>query len=47
MTLAAIELYSNPELRTRARAEFDAARGEDYEYRSLLGDRDPPLDFRK
>lgn len=47
MTLAAIELYSNPELRARARAEFDAARGEDYEYRSLLGDRDPPLDFRK
>lgn len=47
MTLAAIELYTNPELRTQARAEFDAARGEDYEYRSLLGDRDPPLDFRK
>lgn len=47
MTLAAIELYTNPELRTQARAEFDAARGENYEYRSLLGDRDPPLDFRK
>lgn len=47
MTLAAIELYTNPELRTQARAEFDAARGEGYEYRSLLGDRDPPLDFRK
>lgn len=47
MTLAAIELYTNPELRAQARAEFDAARGEGYEYRSLLGDRDPPLDFRK
>ena len=47
MTLAAIELYTNPELRAQARAEFDAARGENYEYRSLLGDRDPPLDFRK
>lgn len=47
MTLAAIELFTNPELRKQARAEFDAARGEGYEYRSLLGDRDPPLDYRK
>ncbi len=47
LTLAAIELFTNPELRETARAEFDAARGEDYEYSSLLGDRDPPLDYRK
>jgi aminobenzoyl-glutamate utilization protein B len=47
MTLAAIELFTNPDLRERARAEFTAARGEGYEYRSLLGDRDPPLDYRK
>ncbi|WP_338446668.1 amidohydrolase [Pelagerythrobacter marensis] len=47
MTLAAIELFTNPDLRQQARAEFEAARGENYEYRSLLGDRDPPLDFRK
>lgn len=47
LTLAAIELYKNPQLRTVARAEFDAARGKDYEYTSLLGDRDPPLDYRQ
>lgn len=47
MALMASELYTNPELRRAARAEFDAARGENYEYRSLLGDRDPPLDYRK
>ena len=47
MALMAVELYQNPELRSAARAEFDAARGEDYEYKSLLGDRDPPLDYRK
>lgn len=47
MTLMAAELFTNPELRAAAKAEFDAARGEDYEYVSLLGDRDPPLDFRK
>ncbi len=47
LTLAAIELYENPELRETARAEFEAARGENYKYQSLLGDRDPPLDYRK
>ncbi|GAA4046081.1 amidohydrolase [Parerythrobacter jejuensis] len=47
LTLMAIELYSRPDLRSAARAEFDASRGEDYVYRSLLGDRDPPLDYRK
>ncbi len=47
LTLAAIELYSNPELRTEAKAEFDKARGPDYRYKSLLGDREPPLDYRK
>ncbi|UIP07155.1 amidohydrolase [Erythrobacter sp. SDW2] len=47
MTLMAVELFTNPELREAAREEFDAARGEDYEYKSLLGDRDPPLDYRQ
>ena len=47
LTLAAIELYTNPELRAEAKMEFDAARGPDYKYKSLLGDRKPPLDYRK
>lgn len=47
MALMAAELYANSELRRAARAEFDNARGDGYEYRSLLGDRDPPLDYRK
>jgi aminobenzoyl-glutamate utilization protein B len=47
MALMAAELFSNPELRQAARAEFDASRGKGYEYRSLLGDRDPPLDYRQ
>ncbi|MDZ7588835.1 MAG: amidohydrolase [Parasphingorhabdus sp.] len=46
MTLAAIELYTNPDLRAAAKAEFLAARGENYVYKSLLGDRKPPLDYR-
>lgn len=47
MAMAAIELYENADLREAATAEFIAARGENYEYKSLLGDRDPPLDYRK
>ena len=46
MVLTAIQLYTDPALRQSARAEFDASRGPDYRYRSLLGDRKPPLDFR-
>ena len=34
-------------LRDAARADFDAARGPNYKYKSLLGDRKPPLDYRK
>ena len=47
MTLAAIELYENPELREAARQEFIAKRGEDFVYEAILGDRAPPLDYRK
>lgn len=47
MALMAVELFTNPDLRAEARAEFDAARGPDYVYRSLLGERAPPLDYRK
>ncbi len=47
LTLAAIELYQNEELRDAAREEFNEARGENYKYQSLLGDREPPLDYRK
>jgi len=47
LTLTALELYLNEDLREAAQAEFEAARGEDYEYKSLLGERAPPLDYRK
>ncbi len=47
MALMAVELFTNPQLRASARTEFDAARGEGHVYQSLLGDRDPPLDYRR
>lgn len=46
LTLAAIELFENEELRRAARAEFDDRRGSDFHYEALLGDRPPPLDYR-
>ena len=47
LTLTAINLYTDENLRKTAREEFDAARGKNYKYKSLLGDREPPLDYRK
>lgn len=47
MALMAVELFTNPDLRSAARTEFDTARGPDYTYQSLLGDRAPPLDYRQ
>ncbi len=47
LTLAAIELFENEPLRLAARAEFEERRGGDFVYEALLGDRDPPLDYRK
>lgn len=46
LTRMAIDLYADEALRAAARAEFDAARGPKYKYKSLLGDRKPPLDYR-
>ena len=47
MAASARDLILQPQHIVTARAEFEAARGEDFEYAALLGDRDPPLDYRK
>lgn len=46
LTLAAIELFENEELRQQATAEFYERRGDDFRYEALLGNRAPPLDYR-
>ena len=46
LTLAAIELFENAELRAAATAEFHERRGEDFAYEALLGNRLPALDYR-
>ncbi len=47
LALTAIDLYTNPSYIGAAREEFERRRGADFVYWSLLGDRDPPLDYRR
>ncbi len=47
MALMTRDLMLRPELRAAAKGEFDARRGPDFRYEALLGDREPPLDYRK
>ena len=47
LALGAIELMQNEELRNAARKEHEEKRGEDFIYEALLGNREPPLDYRK
>ena len=47
LALTAIDIYRRPEIIGDARAELERRRGSDFQYRPLLGDRDPPLDYRK
>ncbi len=42
-----IELMTSPEVIKEAWAEMHSRQGEDFEYRALLGDRDPPLNYRR
>ena len=46
MGLTAVQLFENPELVESARVEWRELRGDDFDYQPLLGDRDPPLDYR-
>lgn len=46
LALTAIDLFRKPELITAAKEEFAQRRGPDFVYRSLVGDRTPPLDYR-
>jgi aminobenzoyl-glutamate utilization protein B len=46
LALTAADLLADEALRNAARREFEDARGEGFDYRPLLGERDPPLDYR-
>jgi len=45
MALTAMDCFMNPELITKAKEEFRRGKG-DYQYKALLGDRKPALNYR-
>jgi aminobenzoyl-glutamate utilization protein B len=45
--MTAVDLFTNPELVTAAREEYERRVGPDFEYESLIPDREPPLEYRK
>lgn len=47
LSTTAVDLVLNPDLIKKARDELLQTRGADFEYSALLGDRDPPLDYRQ
>lgn len=47
LALTAIDIYENPSVCEKARIELDGKRGKDFKYEPLLGDREPPLDYRQ
>lgn len=47
MALTAAELFLSPESIAAAKAEFEKTRGADFVYKPIVGDRSPPLDYRK
>jgi len=46
IALTAADLFRNPQILVEANAEYWETVGEDFVYESLVGDRDPPLDYR-
>lgn len=47
MAVTGVELMQKPKLINEAKKEFEQRRGEGFEYQSLVGDRQPPLDYRQ
>lgn len=47
MFLTAYDLYNSPETVAQINKEFVERRGEDFKFVPLIGDRQPPLDYRK
>ncbi len=47
LAISALDLYNNPALIEKAKAEWLEKRGKDFKYEALLGNRKPALDYRK
>ena len=46
MALTAIDMYTNPALIEKAKQEFKHSRGNNFQYKALLGDRKPAFNYR-
>lgn len=46
ITMTGIDIFNNPSVLVKARKELDNYTGPDFKYKSMIGDRKPPLDFR-
>ncbi len=46
LAVTARDLIENPQVIDAARSELESRRGAGFEYEALLGDREPPLDYR-
>lgn len=47
LALTGIELMQSPKVLAEAKKELNERRGANFHYEALLGDREPPLDYRK
>ena len=46
IALTALDIFKSPQITKKALEELNRRRGDDFKYESLLGDREPPLDYR-
>lgn len=46
MAMTGIDLFTTPELIVKAKAELEQRRGPNWQYKCLVGDRKPPLNYR-
>jgi aminobenzoyl-glutamate utilization protein B len=47
IAMTGIDLFNNPSILVKAKKELADYVGPDFKYKSMIGDRKPPLDFRK
>lgn len=47
LALTAADLFTDPATITKAQAELDEKRGPNFTYKAMVGDRPPPLDYRR
>jgi len=47
LATTAVDIFTDPSVAQEARREWQERRGPDFHYEALLGERDPPLDYRR